>query len=58
LHDWVTEALRPQSTISKREFPAGLVDDTIDTYVKELLQSNKRTLELYSAVKSLIRHNW
>src|SRR5258706_2908784 len=58
LHDWVTEALRPQSTFSKHEFPVGLVDSTVDTYIRELLPSNTRTLELYSAVKNLIRQNW
>jgi len=58
LHDWVTEALRPQSTLSKREFPASLVDSCADTYIKELLPTNKRTLELYTSVKTLIRHNW
>ena len=58
LHDWVTEALRPQSTSSKHEFPVGLVDSTVDTYIRELLPSNTRTLELYSAVKNLIRQNW
>jgi hypothetical protein len=58
LHDWVTEALRPQSTLPKQEFPVGLVDSTVDTYIKELLPSNKWTLELYTAVKGLIRQNW
>jgi len=58
LHDWITEALRPQSTSSNHDFPVGLVDSIVDTYIKELLPSNKRTMELYTAVKSLIRQNW
>ena len=58
LHDWVTEALCLQSTFSKHEFLVGLLDSTVNTYIRELLPSNMRTLELYTAVNNLIRQNW
>ncbi|KAH7104672.1 nucleoporin-domain-containing protein [Auriculariales sp. MPI-PUGE-AT-0066] len=53
--DWVTEAIRPQSSIPAREFPANAVDETIDVYLRELSRDNVETRRLFEQAKSSLR---
>ncbi|CCA71270.1 related to NUP170-nuclear pore protein [Serendipita indica DSM 11827] len=56
LRDWVQEATRPHTSLSRREFPADIVDSTIERYLKELSGENAAHCEgILKEVRSVIR---
>ncbi|EAU93155.2 nucleoporin Nup157/170 [Coprinopsis cinerea okayama7 len=58
LTDWLNEVLRPQSSISRAEFPAGRVDAAIDQYLAELEPTRLETKAAYEDVKRQLRRYW
>ncbi|EJD55558.1 nucleoporin-domain-containing protein [Auricularia subglabra TFB-10046 SS5] len=55
ISDWVDAATRPQSSIPRREFPANLLDETIDLYVRELARDRDETRRVFERTKLAIR---
>ncbi|KAF6766148.1 nucleoporin Nup157/170 [Ephemerocybe angulata] len=56
--DWLNEVLRPQSSISRAEFPAGRMDIAIDQYLSELEPSRTDTRAAYENIKRQLRRYW
>lgn len=56
LRDWATELGRPHSTLSRSDFPFGLMDSYIDSLLRDLSGSNAdQTASILRNVKSLLR---
>jgi len=53
--DWLDAAMRPQSRISRSEFPANLLDDAVSQYIRELDPQKLDTRKLYEDLRTRIR---
>ncbi|TFK30342.1 nucleoporin [Coprinopsis marcescibilis] len=58
LTDWLSEALRPQSSITRAEFPVGRLDLAIGQYLSELEPSRQDTRSAYENVKRQLMRHW
>ncbi|KAF8587314.1 nucleoporin [Ramaria rubella] len=58
ISDWLDQAIRPQSTIARGEFPANLLDETVNQYLRELEPQRTETRELYENLRVRIRRNF
>jgi nuclear pore complex protein Nup155 len=59
LRDWVREVIRPQSSLSRAEFPAGFVEASVDKLMKEVSGENaNQTIDIYREIKSLLRQHF
>ncbi|KAG8827238.1 hypothetical protein FRC19_004757 [Serendipita sp. 401] len=59
LRDWVQDLIRRRSPQSSRDFPADLVDSSIDKYISELSGENAVGTEaIYKEVRSLVRQHF
>jgi nuclear pore complex protein Nup155 len=58
LTDWLNEALRPQSSLSRAEFPVGRIDLAVDQYMQELEASRTETRAVYENIKRQLRRHW
>lgn len=56
--DWLGEAMRPQSSTLRAEFPVGRVDLAVDQYMAELEPSRTETRTTYENVKRQLRRYW
>lgn len=56
--DWLNETLRPQSSISRAEFPAGRMDVAIVQYLSELEPSRAEARAAYENIKRQLRRYW
>ncbi|KAF9015084.1 nucleoporin [Cyathus striatus] len=56
--DWLQEAMRPQSSIGRGEFPVGRIDTAIDQYVAELEASRTETRTTFENVKRQLHRYW
>ena len=58
LSDWLDEVIRPHSSIPRREFPANVVDESVDQYLRELVASQDDTKRLYKEIKVKLRQHF
>ena len=58
ISDWLDEAIRPQSSIGRGEFPANLLDEAINQYLRELESHRSETRQLYENLRVKIRRNF
>lgn len=58
LKDWVEDAGRSQSALSRDDFPADLLDRTVTKYIEELTPDRKETKMTYEEVKRMLRRYW
>lgn len=58
LKDWVEDAKRPQSSLSRGDLPVDLLDRTITKYIDELSTDKKETKALFEDVKLQLRRYW
>ncbi|KAJ2920291.1 hypothetical protein MD484_g125, partial [Candolleomyces efflorescens] len=58
LTDWLNEVMRPQSSISRAEFPAGRIDLAIDQYLPEVEPSRTDTRNAYEGIRRQLRRHW
>lgn len=58
LADWVENVQRPQSAVSRSEFPVYRVEQAVDQYLSELETSRADTRATYENIKRQLRRNW
>lgn len=58
LKDWVEDAKRPQSPLSRGDFPVDLLDRTITKYLEELRPDRKETQAIFEDLKRQLRRYW
>lgn len=58
LADWVENVQRPQSAVSRSEFPVYRVEQAVDQYLSELETSRAETRATYENIKRQLRRNW
>lgn len=58
ISDWFDEAIRPQSGIMRGEFPANLLDEAVNQYLRELEPDRIETRQLYETLRVRIRRNF
>ena len=58
LKDWVEDASRSQSAMTREDFPADLLDRTVTKYIEELTPDRKETKTVYEEIKRSLRQYW
>jgi len=58
ISDWLDQAIRPQSGITRGEFPADLLDEAVNQYLRELEPNRIETRQLYETLSVKIRRNF
>ncbi|EJD04002.1 nucleoporin [Fomitiporia mediterranea MF3/22] len=58
LKDWVEDARRPQSSLSRGDLPVDLIDRSITKYIEELAPDRKETKAVFEDVKRQLHRYW
>ena len=58
LKDWVDEARRPQTSLSRTDIPVDLIDRTISKYLEELRPDRRETKCVFEDVQRQLRRYW
>lgn len=58
LKEWITEALRPSSSLSRGDFPVDMVDRAVSKYLEELGAQRVETRGAFEEVRRQLRRYW
>ncbi|KAF8527887.1 nucleoporin [Hysterangium stoloniferum] len=58
ISDWLDEAIRPQSKTNRNEFPANMLDEVVNQYLRELGSERNDVRQLYESLRIRIRRHF